>query len=49
MFRQLLDAFGTKASTLYPGFVPDLKEEFVKSTDVVRIMIASGKWKGYKF
>nr|CAB3267038.1 transmembrane protein 135 [Phallusia mammillata] len=44
MFRKMLDCFGTNASTLYPDFIPPLDPKFATSPDVIKVMIASGKW-----
>ncbi|XP_076824690.1 transmembrane protein 135-like [Clavelina lepadiformis] len=43
LFRKLFDDFGTKASTLYPKFVPKLNAKYVKTPDVARLLIVHGK------
>ena len=44
MFRKLLDVYGTRASLLYPNFVPNLDKRFVTSDEVRQILIANEKW-----
>ncbi|CAK8678709.1 unnamed protein product [Clavelina lepadiformis] len=45
MFRKLFDVFGTKATTLYPNFVPDLDPRYVKTTAVMELLKVHGKWR----
>ena len=45
MYRRLFDSFGTRASKLYPSFIPNLDPKHVVSPDVAALMKLHGKWK----